>query len=49
MLVLLGVLTAFQLGLAAGKPWGALSYGGRWPGVLPKGPRINSLVFGLVM
>lgn len=49
MLVLLGVLIAFQLGLAAGKPWGAYAYGGTWPGVLPKGLRINSLVFALVM
>lgn len=49
MLVLLGVLIAFQLGLALGKPWGAMAYGGNWPGVLPKGLRINSGVFALVM
>jgi hypothetical protein len=47
--VLLVVLTLFQLGLAAGAPWGAAAYGGGWTGVLPKGMRINSLVFGLVI
>jgi len=47
--VLLVVLTLFQLTLAAGAPWGAAAYGGGWPGVLPKGLRINSLVFGLVI
>lgn len=49
MLVILAVLTAFQIALAAGAPWGAAAYGGVWPGVLPKGIRINSLVFGLVI
>ena len=47
--VLLGTLTLFQLALAAGAPWGAAAYGGSWPGVLPKGIRINSLVFGAVL
>lgn len=32
----LGVLGAFQLGLAAGLPWGRVSYGGAHPGVLPQ-------------
>jgi hypothetical protein len=49
MLVLIAVLVAFQLGLALGKPWGAMAYGGNWPGVLPKGLRINSGVFALIM
>lgn len=31
----LGALAAFQLGLAAGAPWGRASYGGGHPGVLP--------------
>lgn len=43
------VLTLFQLALAAGAPWGAVAYGGNWPGVMPKGLRINSLVFGLAI
>ena len=47
--VLLGTLTLFQVALAAGAPWGAAAYGGSWPGVLPKGIRINSLVFGVAL
>jgi hypothetical protein len=43
---ILGVLIAFQLALAAGAPWGKAAYGGAWEGTLPKGIRINSLVFG---
>jgi len=46
--VLLSVLALFQLALAAGVPWGRAAYGGIWPGVLPRGIRINSAVFGLV-
>lgn len=48
-LVLVGAQIVFQLALAAGKPWGEAAYGGTWPGVLPKGMRINSLVFALVI
>jgi hypothetical protein len=29
------VVIAFQLALAAGMPWGALTWGGRYPGRLP--------------
>jgi len=47
--VLLVVLMLFQLALARGAPWGVAAYGGTWPGVLPKGLRINSLVFGAVI
>ena len=47
--VLLSVLTLFQLALAAGAPWGRAAYGGMWPGVLPRGIRINSAVFGVVL
>lgn len=47
--VLLGMLGLFQLALAGGAPWGRAAYGGRWPGVLPKGIRINSLVFGVAV
>lgn len=48
-LVLVAAQIVFQLGLAAGKPWGDAAYGGTWPGVLPKGMRINSLVFALAV
>lgn len=44
--VILAVLSLFQLALAAGAPWGKASWGGAWEGVLPRGIRINSLVFG---
>lgn len=46
---LIGVLVVFQLGLAAGAPWGAAAWGGRSPGVLPVGLRIASAVAGLVV
>jgi hypothetical protein len=44
--VILVILSLFQLALAAGAPWGKASWGGAWEGVLPRGIRINSLVFG---
>lgn len=47
--VLVSLVAAFQLALAAGAPWGRAAYGGLWPGVLPRGLRINSLVFGAVV
>lgn len=47
--VLLVAQAGFQLALAAGAPWGRAAYGGVWPGVLPKGIRINSLVFGVLI
>jgi hypothetical protein len=47
--VLLAVLMLFQLALAVGAPWGAAAYGGGFPGVMPKGMRINSLVFGALI
>lgn len=43
--VLLAVLIVFQAALALGAPWGVVAYGGVCPGVLPRGFRINSLVF----
>lgn len=48
-IVLLGILTLFQLALAAGAPWGRAAYGGVWEGVVPRGIRINALVFGLLI
>jgi hypothetical protein len=32
---LTAVLCLFHLGVAAGMPWGHLTMGGQWPGVLP--------------
>lgn len=39
-LVLTGVVIAFQLALAAGAPWGELTMGGAFPGVLPVRMRV---------
>ncbi|MCI0679398.1 MAG: hypothetical protein L0Z63_10210 [Actinobacteria bacterium] len=47
--VLLGVVTLFQLALAAGAPWGVAAWGGRHPGVLPTRLRIASVVVALVV
>ncbi len=41
-------IAVFQLALAAGKPWGQFSWGGRHAGVLPRGFRIGS-VFSFVI
>ncbi|HEY7598598.1 MAG TPA: hypothetical protein VH741_01635 [Candidatus Limnocylindrales bacterium] len=38
------VLVGFQVGLAAGMPWGAAAWGGRNPGRLPPGLRVASAV-----
>jgi hypothetical protein len=46
---LLGVITAFQLALALGAPWGAAAWGGRSPGVLPTRLRIASGVVAVVV
>jgi hypothetical protein len=44
--VFAGMLAVFQIALALGEPWGAASYGGTNPGVLPTRLRIVSAVFG---
>ena len=49
---LLALAAAFQLGLAAGAPWGAAAYGGRavsGEGVLPRGYRLGSGVAALLL
>ncbi len=38
------VIALFQVGLAAGLPWGAAAYGGSHPGVLPANLRLISVV-----
>ena len=45
--VVLGVLTVFQLALAGGAPWGRLAWGGSHR-VLPTGLRVGSVVSVLV-
>jgi hypothetical protein len=47
--VLLGVTEIFQLGLAAGAPWGKASWGGKHAGALPPGLRIASGVVAIVV
>lgn len=44
----LGGLAAFQLALAAGAPWGRVSYGGAHAGVLPGRLRRTSAVAAVV-
>lgn len=38
--VCVAIVVAFQLCLAAGKPWGDMAMGGKYPGVLPKNVRV---------
>ncbi len=49
---LLALAAAFQVGLAAGAPWGAAAYGGRAAsadGILPLPYRLGSVVAALVL
>ena len=43
------IITAFQIALALGAPWGEYAYGGTKTGKLPVGFRINSVVAAFVM
>lgn len=47
--VLLVAITAFQLALALGAPWGAAAWGGQNPGVLPQPLRIASAIAAIVV
>jgi hypothetical protein len=47
--VLLGVVSVFQIALALGAPLGNAAWGGRHDGVLPVGLRVASAVVGLVV
>ena len=47
--VLLVAITAFQLALAFGAPWGAAAWGGQSPGVLPTRLRIASGVVAVLV
>jgi hypothetical protein len=46
---LLAGVALFQLGLAAGAPWGAAAWGGGHPGQLPAGLRAASAVSGVLL
>lgn len=41
---LIGVVSAFQMALALGAPWGAYAMGGAFPGVMPAPMRLAALV-----
>jgi hypothetical protein len=43
------VVVLFQLGVAAGKPWGEYTMGGRFPGRLPAVMRVAALVQAVVL
>ncbi len=49
IVVLGGIVAAFQLALAAGAPWGAAAWGGRHAGVLTPRLRAMSLATGLLL
>lgn len=46
---LTGGVVAFQLALVGGAPWGALTQGGRFSGVLPMGARAFALFSGALL
>jgi hypothetical protein len=47
--VLTGVVILFQLGLAAGMPWGAASMGGKYPGKYPPKMRAVAMVNAVIL
>jgi len=47
--VLAGVAILVQLGMASGLPWGELTWGGAFPGVLPPHMRAASLLSALLL
>ena len=46
---LTGLVAVFQLCIVMGAPWGHLTMGGRWPGVLPLQGRLLSALSILVL
>ena len=44
--VLAVCVAGFHIGVILGAPWGALTMGGRWPGVLPPAARVLSALSG---
>jgi hypothetical protein len=47
--VLTLIVLGFQLALALGMPWGSLTWGGKFPGVLPASMRGAAVVSALVL
>lgn len=47
--VLTGVVILFQLGLAAGMPWGSASMGGKYPGKYPPKMRLVAMVNAVIL
>jgi hypothetical protein len=47
--VLALVVVAFQAALVAGAPWGKLTWGGRYPGKLPRTMRVVALLSGALV
>lgn len=48
-LVLTGATVLFQIALMAGAPWGSLTWGGKFPGVLPARMRGAALLSALLL
>ncbi len=46
---LTGIVILFQLGLAAGMPWGAASMGGKYPGKYPPKMRLVAIVNAAIL
>jgi uncharacterized membrane protein SirB2 len=46
---LAAAVTAFQLALACGAPWGEFTLGGKYPGRLPKRMRLVPVLSGLLL
>lgn len=46
---LAAVVALFQFALAAGQPWGHLTMGGQFPGVLPASMRLAAVAQGLLL
>lgn len=46
---LAGGVVLFHAAIILGAPWGRLTMGGRWPGVLPPGARVLSTLSALLM
>lgn len=47
--VTIGATVLFQIGLAAGMPWGAAAMGGRYPGTFPRQMRIAALAQAAIL
>lgn len=48
-IALVVLVVGFQLALAAGIPWGELTWGGRFPGKLPRRMRVICIVSAIIL